>query len=142
APESGADGNGFLSRLERARADFKAAMDDDFTAPQAIAALQELTREVNTLLNGETTVSKEVLTAINDTYNDLGGKVLGIVPESEEDAGSDARREAALIELLIKMRADARAAKNYAESDRIRDELAAIGVQLEDRADGTIWRTV
>jgi cysteinyl-tRNA synthetase len=45
-----------------------------------------------------------------------------------------------LIELLISLRAQARVNKNYAESDRIRNELAKLGVQLEDRADGTIWR--
>jgi cysteinyl-tRNA synthetase len=83
------------------------------------------------------------LNAINDTYNELGGDVLGIVPKHDTEAASgDSQREARLIEMLIDMRARARADKNYAESDRIRDELAGMGVVLEDRPDGTIWKVV
>jgi cysteinyl-tRNA synthetase len=55
-------------------------------------------------------------------------------------ANGDGAREAALIELLIAMRGQARASRNWAESDRIRDELAKVGVVLEDRADGTVWK--
>jgi cysteinyl-tRNA synthetase len=140
APESGADGNGFMDRIEKTHADFSAAMDDDFNTPIAIAGLQELTRDVNSLLNSGTTVSMNVLKAINDAYSSLGGDILGIVPDDEVETGGSAQREAALIELLINMRAQARANKNYAESDRIRDELAKVGVILEDRADGTVWK--
>jgi cysteinyl-tRNA synthetase len=66
--------------------------------------------------------------------------VLGLIPE-KDTTSSNGQREAGLIELLIDMRAQARKNKNYAESDRIRNELARLGVVLEDRADGTIWRT-
>jgi cysteinyl-tRNA synthetase len=92
------------------------------------------------LLNGDQTVGLDVLTAINNLYTQLGGNVLGIIPETDA-ASSDSNREAALIEMLISARAQARASKNWAESDRIRDELAKVGVILEDRSDGTIWRT-
>jgi cysteinyl-tRNA synthetase len=142
APAGGADGNAILAQVEAARAAFFAAMDDDFTTPKAIAALQDLTREVNTLLNSGAAVSLDVLNAIHETYTELGGTILGIIPADDAAAsnGGSAAREAALIELLIQMRAKARAAKQWAESDRIRDELAGIGVTLEDRADGTLWR--
>jgi cysteinyl-tRNA synthetase len=116
-------------------------MDDDFNAPQALAALQEFTRDVNSLVNSGQAVGLDVLAAVNDLYGSLAGDVLGIIPRTEEAAGGDASREAALIDLLISMRAQARANRNWAESDRIRDQLAAIGVILEDRADGTIWKT-
>ncbi len=139
APE-GDDGSGFSERLEAARNEFKLVMDDDFNAPKAIAVLQELTRDVNTLLNSDMTVGMNTLSAINDLYTQLGGQVLGIIPSADSTASSDGKREAALIELLIDMRARARKDKNYAESDRIRDELARAGVVLEDRADGTVWR--
>ena len=137
APE-GDTGSGFLATLEKATNDFKAAMDDDFNTPKAIAVLQELTREVNTLLNSGATVGMATLKAINDTFAQLGG-VLGLIPQKDADA-SNGQREAGLIELLIDMRARARASKDYAESDRIRDELAKLGVTLEDRATGTVWR--
>ncbi len=139
APQSD-DGNGILAAVNKARADFTAAMDDDFNTPLAIAALQELTREVNGLLNTGTAVGASVLTAINDTFNQLGGSVLGIVPSTDDSAAGNASREAGLIELLIKLRSEARAAKNWKESDRLRDELAALGVVLEDRTDGTVWK--
>jgi cysteinyl-tRNA synthetase len=138
APE-GDEGNGILARLDAARATFRESMDDDFNAPKAIAGLQDLTREVNSLLNSEVKVGRNVLQVIEQTYADLGGTVLGLIPAAEK-AQSDGKRESGLIDLLIDLRKRARAAKNYAESDRIRDELAALGVILEDRPDGTVWK--
>lgn len=139
APEGDA-GNAFLARLEKAKSAFMERMDDDFNTPQAIAVLQELTRDVNTLLNGDEEVGLNTLNAINDLYNELGGEVLGIIPETEAVGGANEQRESALIQMLIERRTEARINKDYAESDRIRDELAGIGVILEDRADGTIWK--
>ena len=139
APEGDA-GNAFLERLEKAKADFINRMDDDFNTPQAIAVLQELTRDVNTLLNSDEEVGLSVLEAINATYNELGGDILGIIPKTEATAGANQARESALIQMMIDRRTQARANKDYAESDRIRDELADIGVILEDRTDGTVWK--
>jgi len=98
-----------------------------------------LTRDVNTLLNSESEIGASTLAAINETYTALGGDVLGLLP-AETDEGGDGQREAALIEMLIDMRGQARADRDYARSDQIRDQLAALGVMLEDRVDGTIWR--
>ncbi len=139
APESDA-GNGFLQRLDAARAEFSSVMDDDFNSPRGIAVLQDLTRDVNTLLNSETEVGVSTLAAIDETYTALGGDVLGLAPAADKVADGDGQREAALIELLIELRAKARADRDYARSDQIRNQLAALGVALEDRADGTIWR--
>ncbi len=139
APESDA-GNGFLQRLDAARAEFSSVMDDDFNSPRGIAVLQDLTRDVNTLLNSETEVGVSTLAAIDETYTALGGDVLGLAPAANKGASGDGQREAGLIELLIELRAKARADRDYARSDQIRDQLAALGVALEDRADGTIWR--
>ncbi|MGB1285600.1 MAG: cysteine--tRNA ligase, partial [Aggregatilineales bacterium] len=139
APETD-DGNSFQERIDKAETDFVAMMDDDFNTPRAIAVLQDFTRDVNTLLNDDAEVGLSTLTAINDLYNRLGGDVLGIIPEIESAAGGNQAREGAMIEMLIQMRANARANKDYAESDRIRAELSSIGVQLEDRADGTVWK--
>lgn len=134
------EGNAINARLETAKAEFKAAMDDDFNAPKAIAGLQELTREVNTLLNSGAAIGKPVLEAVINIYSELGGDVLGIIPKGETAAAGNGQREAGLVQLLIELRTSARKAKNFAESDRIRDELARLGITLEDRADGTIWR--
>lgn len=139
APE-GDYGNGFQERLTAARVEFKEVMDDDFGAPRALAVLQELTRDVNTLLNENSNVGLSVLAQIDQAYREMGGDVLGIIPAADSADQRSAEREKALIELLIAMRAQARVNKNYAESDRIRAELARAGVILEDRPDGTIWK--
>ncbi len=133
------DGNSFLARLEQAKTDFATVMDDDFNTPKAIAVLQELTRDVNTLLNGGQTVGKSTLEAIDAAYRTMGGDVLGLIP-AVDTSSSNGDREAGLIQLLLDMRTQARKNKNYAEGDRIRDALAGLGVVLEDRADGTVWR--
>jgi cysteinyl-tRNA synthetase len=134
-------GGAFRDVLDKIKQQFVEAMDDDFNAPGGLAALHELTREVNTLLNSDQAVGKAVLEAIDSTYRELGGGVLGIVPEEAATAGSaNAEREAGLIRLLIDQRADARAAKDFAKADQIRNQLAELGVTLEDRPDGTIWR--
>jgi len=116
-------------------------MDDDFNAPGGIAALHDLTREVNTLLNSGQPVGRAVLEAIDATYRELGGDVLGIIPdEAAPGSAVNAEREAGLIRILLDMRAEARAARDFATADRIRNQLAALGVTLEDRPDGTVWR--
>ncbi len=94
---------------------------------------------MNSLLNEGGPQTRETLEAIDNVYRQLGGDVLGIIPDEEERSAS-AEREEALIRLLIDLRAQARANKNWETSDRIRDELQALGVTLEDRADGTIWK--
>ncbi len=139
APEGDA-GNAFNAVSRKAREDFAAVMDDDFNTPRAIAVLQDYVREVNTLLN-TSQPGLATLQDIHNTFTELGSDVLGIIPTVDVTLDTrNAEREAALIEMLIAMRAQARAQKNWAESDRIRDELAKIGVILEDRPDGTIWK--
>jgi cysteinyl-tRNA synthetase len=128
-----------MAMLERAKATFIEKMNDDFNAPAALASLQDLTRQVNTLLNEAGPHSRETLTAIDQLYRQLGGDVLGIVPDQAESS-ANAGREAGLIHLLIDLRAAARANKDWTTSDQIRDQLRELGVVLEDRADGTIWK--
>jgi cysteinyl-tRNA synthetase len=139
APD-GDEGNAFFDTLEKAKQQFVDAMDDDFNAPGGLAALHDLTREVNTLLNSDQTVGKTVLEAIDTTYRELGGDVLGIVRDEIEAGGANAEREEGLIRLLIDLRAEARANRDFAQADAIRDRLKDLGVTLEDRPDGTIWR--
>jgi cysteinyl-tRNA synthetase len=139
APEGDA-GSGFQVAIDEHRQQFIEAMDDDFNAPQALGVLQNFTREVNTLLNSGEAVGRETLEAINAVYRELGGDVLGIVPDEVAESGVDAARQDGLIQLLIEMRAQARSEKNFALSDKIRDRLADLGVILEDRPDGTVYK--
>ncbi len=132
------DGSAFQEHIDEARAQFTRAMDDDFNTPKAIAALQQFTREVNSLLQSEVSISPAILAATVRLYDELAGGVLGLLPDTTSAA--NAEREAGLIELLLSLRAEARANRDYATSDRIRDELAKLGVALEDGAEGTRWR--
>jgi cysteinyl-tRNA synthetase len=121
---------------------FDAAMDDDFNTPEAIAALQGLARELNTVNSNPANTHKAKLLA--GELRALGG-VLGILrvpPEQWFRAGASAGGLADTdIDTRIAERLAARKAKNWAESDRIRDELAAAGVILEDKPGGaTTWR--
>jgi cysteinyl-tRNA synthetase len=139
APHTDA-GMGFTAVLDEYRQRFIGAMDDDFNAPLALGVLQELTREVNTLLNSGEEVGRPALEAIDAVYRELGGEVLGIVPDELAAGGADAGRQDDLIRFLIELRAEARQNKNYALSDRIRDRLAGMGIVLEDRPDGTVYK--
>jgi cysteinyl-tRNA synthetase len=125
--------------LDNAKAAFMEKMDDDFNAPAAVAVLQELTRQVNVLVNEQGTQTRGTLTAVDQLYRELGGTILGIIPDQAESS-ANAEREDGLVRLLIQLRAEARNKKDWATADTIRNQLKALGVVLEDRADGTIWK--
>lgn len=114
---------------------FHAAMSNDFDTPVAVAAIFELARAINRARSGET-VSPSVDDAIR-TLNDLAG-VLGLdLHRTATGIDADA---APFIELLIGIRKDLREARQFALADRIRDELASMGVTLEDTKQGTTWK--
>jgi cysteinyl-tRNA synthetase len=140
APD-GEEGNAILGAVDKTRVEFAEAMNDDFNAPIALSALQTFTREVNTLLNSGTAVGKSVLEAIDAVYTELGGTVLGLIPAEDAASGNgSAEREAGMVELLIELRKEARARKDWSTADKIRDDLGKLGVSLEDRPDGTLWK--
>jgi cysteinyl-tRNA synthetase len=133
------DGADFVATLDEHRAALKAAMDDNFNAPAAIGILSQLTTDVNTLLNSGQPIGKATLEAIDQLYRDYGGSVLGIIP-NEFKQESNYELVDGLVRMLIEMRKDARAAKDFKRSDQIRDQLAALGVVLEDGRGGTTYR--
>lgn len=133
------DGADFSATLDRHRAALKAAMDDNFNAPAALGVLNQLTTDVNTLLNSGKPIGKATLDAIDLLYRDFGGSVLGIIP-GEFKQESNYELVDGLVRMLIEMRKDARAAKDFKRSDQIRDQLAALGVVLEDGRGGTTFR--
>ena len=112
---------------------FLAAMDDDLNTPQAIAALFDLAREINRAKDGGVSV-----TAAQDTLRELGG-ILGLT-FADPTAGREELAAKPFIDLLVSTRTELRQARQFALADRIRDELAALGVSLEDTAQGTLWR--
>jgi cysteinyl-tRNA synthetase len=111
----------------------EAALDDDLNTPLAIAALYEMLAEFNKASDpAEKVRLQDELVA--------GGAVLGLLQQDAETWLKGGDRGAADIEAAIAARNAARKAKNFAEADRIRTELALKGILLEDGAGGTTWR--
>ena len=129
----------FQATLDQYRAALKEAMDDNFNAPAALGVLNQLTTDVNTLLNSGQPIGRTTLEAIDQLYRDFGGQVLGVIP-NEFKQESNFELVDGLVRMLIDMRTDARQAKDFKRSDQIRDQLAAIGVMLEDGRGGTTYR--
>ncbi|MCP5161949.1 MAG: cysteine--tRNA ligase [Hahellaceae bacterium] len=121
---------------------FLAAMDDDFNTPEAIAVLFELAREINRCKASDKVVAGALVAELRALGDMLG--VLQQDPTTYIQAGSGKGEglQAEEIEALIVQRKDARANKNFAESDRIRDYLKQEGIELDDRKEGTTWRRV
>ena len=119
-------------------ADFIAAMDDDLSIPAALAALYEAIRAGNTALEREDLA--EVASALSAVRGMV--EVLGINPEAPQWASQgsgEGRALDALMTSLIEQRKAARAAKDFARADEIRDALQKAGIKLEDAADSTHW---
>ena len=117
---------------------FAAAMDDDFNSPEACAVLFEMVREVNRLKETDVAAAAALAASLRQLAEVLG--VLQLDADTFLQAGAAGKVDAAEVEALIAARLQARADKNWAESDRIRDQLTSIGVVLEDGKGGTTWR--
>ena len=126
-----AGGESFVER-------FTAAMDDDFNSPEACSVLFEMIREVNRLRDTDVQSAAALAARLKELASVLG--VLQLEPETFLQAGAAGKVDAAEVDALIAARLNARAEKNWAESDRIRDQLTAMGVILEDGKGGTTWR--
>ena len=116
---------------EEFRTRFVEAMDDDLNTPRALAALFDLAREINRGRESDADVS-DAQQALSDLAD-----VLGLdLSESDDDSDTSA---GPFIQLLVDLRTDLRAARQFDQADRIRNELANLGVSLEDSPAGTEW---
>ncbi|GAB5401173.1 MAG: cysteine--tRNA ligase [Aureisphaera sp.] len=114
------------------------AMNDDFNSPILIAQLFEATKFINALKEGNATISADDLSMLQNTMHDFLFEVLGLEDSAVEGSG-DTTKLSGVIELLISLRNDARANKDFATSDKIRDQLLGMGIQLKDGKDGTTY---
>lgn len=118
---------------------FTDAMNDDFNTPEACAVLFEMVREINRLKETDQTVAAGLATQLKQLASVLG--VLQLNPDDFlQGSASNSEVDVAKIEALINERLEARANKDWAASDRIRDELKDMGVIIEDSKGGTTWR--
>lgn len=111
------------------------AMNDDFNSPILIAQLFEGVRFVNLLNDKRETITAEDLTTLKATLENFTFDVLGI--KNEKTAGNNSDKLEGVVTMLITMRNEARANKNWALSDEIRDKLLVLGIQLKDGKEST-----
>ena len=113
------------------------AMNDDLNAPVMIAELFEGVRIINSVNDGRLTLTAGSLDRLRRLFASMVHEVLGL--QAEDDAPKDDRALDGLVQEFIRMRTEAKARKDYAASDAIRDKLAALGIVLTDGKEGTKW---
>ncbi len=138
--------NEFREKVDELDKKFVEAMDEDMNTPQALAVIFDQLKETKKF--SVNVSNKEETEALQYSYNSLKKKiedVLGIAIIMEEESGNlknNDKLTGNLIELLIKLRADARKEKNFKLSDEIRDSLKELGIEIQDNKDGTTGYTM
>ena len=115
------------------------AMDDDLNTPIVIAHLFDASRVINSLADGKATITAEDLANLKETFRMFCFDILGL----QEIQASNAGREEAFagaVNLLLAERQEAKANKDWAKSDKIRNELAALGFEIKDGKNGAEWK--
>jgi len=138
-PEGTADLS-YMADLDPYREAFLAAMDDDFNTPKAMATLHELARTVNRMLDSGQPINHGTLAVIDQMFSELGGQILGIIPDQLEPPEVRSGLVDGLMDLILSIRQEYRAAKDWARADAIRQRLAELGIIVEDRPEGPTWR--
>ena len=113
-------------------------MNDDFNTPRVLATMFELVAKINAFQNRQlkiNSISQVTLERLKTTFNTFITDVFGL---KEEDGNTDELIDG-IVNVLIRMRKDARTNKDWAMSDKIRNELIEAGIQLKDSKDGTTW---
>ncbi len=114
------------------------AMNDDFNSPILVAKLFDAVKQINLIKEEKETISKADKKILSQTLNDFVFDVLGLeTKNSIDETGTD--KLSGVVELLIQLRKEARENKDFATSDKIRDQLAALGIQLKDGKEGTTF---
>ena len=120
------------------------AMNDDFSTPQVISQLFEASRVINQVADKKMTIAADVLKALTDLFDLFCFDLLGLKKSAAgaDGAMSEAREEAfgKVVDMLLEQRMKAKANKDWATSDLIRDSLTALGFEIKDTKDGCTWK--
>ncbi|MBX5438469.1 MAG: cysteine--tRNA ligase [Thermoflavifilum sp.] len=139
APEEKFSSNSLEGRIQQLCADCREAMDDDFNTARVLANLFELVPIVNAAGHHQLAeqLSPATIKLLQQSFSLYLSEILGLQPIQKQDS----QLVEALLELLIEIRREARLRKDYATSDRIRQQLQRIGIQLKDEKDGSVTYT-
>jgi cysteinyl-tRNA synthetase len=116
------------------------AMNDDLATPQVISNLFEACTVINKLIDHKATICADCLKELKETMHLFTEDILGL--KAEKSGSNDSREEAfgKVVDMVLDLRAKAKANKDWATSDQIRDELAAAGFEVKDTKDGVTWK--
>ena len=114
-----------------------AAMNDDLNSPIAISHLFDACKAINSISDGKATISAEDLEELKSVFKLYIEDIFGLKADSNSEAGSDAYKKA--IDLLLNIRLEAKRNKDWGTSDKIRNELTALGFSIKDTKDGFEW---
>ncbi len=123
----------FLTLIED---ECKKAMDDDFNSPIVIAQLFDGVRFINQIKDGQHKIDKTHLKRLQKLFNDFVFAILGLRDESDDLSNNSID---GLMDLILSLRANAKTNKDFATSDKIRDELAKLGIIVKDTKEGASW---
>ncbi|MBQ0050395.1 MAG: cysteine--tRNA ligase [Bacteroidales bacterium] len=116
------------------------ALNDDLNSPIVISTLFDVCRLVNTVIDHHASITAEVAQALSEVFSTFCFDILGLKEDS--GAGNKAREEAfgQVVDMVLQQRQQAKADKNWALSDQIRDQLAELGFEVKDTKDGATWK--
>jgi cysteinyl-tRNA synthetase len=115
------------------------AMDDDLNSPMVISALFDYVRVINQIAEGQQTISQADLDELKRVVNLYVFDILGLRNEKQEGVAGGSDMLGKVVDMILAVRQDAKANKDWATSDKIRNELTAIGIRVKDRKDGVDW---
>jgi cysteinyl-tRNA synthetase len=127
-----------FGNLEEIKKRSYAAMDDDFNSPVLIAELFEVVRIINSIYDGKLTITEGDLNELKDYLSAFVYDILGL----KDDQVGDTDNMDDLMQIIINLRNEAKKNKDFVTSDRIREHLTAVGIQLKDSKDGTLWNKI
>ena len=119
------------------------AMNDDFATPNVISHLFDVTRTINTVADKKAAISEDVLAELTKLFETFTFDILGLKPTAASGNADNSAREEAfgkVVDMLLEQRMKAKANKDWATSDLIRDKLAALGFEVKDTKDGFSWK--
>lgn len=116
------------------------AMNDDLNSPIVISYLFDAARAINSVKDGKATISAEDLKELQEVFHTFIFDILGLKDETASADGNDGEAFGKAVDLLLTIRQQAKADKDWATSDKIRNELTAIGFEIKDTKDGAEWK--